>query len=78
MHQVSLTINENELEKLLSRINSFTSAKILSSNPINEDLSVWQKSELDKSLTEIENGKIQSENWGDVRERFFEQYTVNS
>jgi hypothetical protein len=50
----------------------------LSSNPINEDLSVWQKSELDKSLTEIENGKIQSENWGDVRERFFEQYTVNS
>jgi hypothetical protein len=78
MHQVSLTINENELEKLLSLINSFTSAKILSSNPINEDLSVWQKSELDKSLTEIENGKIQSENWGDVRERFFEQYTVNS
>ena len=76
MHQVSLTINENELEKLLSIINSFTSAKILSSNPINEDLSVWQKSELDKSLAEIENGTIQAESWGVVRDRLFAQYNV--
>ena len=39
-------------------------------------LTAWQKSELDKSLAEIENGKIQSEEWGDVRERFFEKYKV--
>lgn len=26
-------------------------------------LTAWQKSELDKSLTEIENGKVQSEDW---------------
>ena len=76
MHQVSLTINENELEKLLSLINSFSSAKILSSNPINEDLSVWQKSELDKSLAEIENGTIQAESWEVVRDRLFAQYNV--
>ncbi len=76
MHQVSLTINENELEKLLSMIKSFTSAKILSSNPINEDLSVWQQSELDKSIEEIENGTIQSESWGVVRDRLFAQYNV--
>ena len=73
MHQVSLTINENELEKLLSMINSFTSAKILSSNPISDNLSAWQKSELDKSLAEIENGKIQSEDWEVVRKRLFTQ-----
>ena len=73
MHQVSLTINENELEKLLSIIKSFTSAKILSSNPISENLSAWQKSELDKSLAEIENGTIQSENWEIVRDRLFAQ-----
>ena len=76
MHQVSLTINENELEKLLSMIKSFTSAKILSSNPINEDLSAWQKSEIDKSLAEIENGTIQTESWDAVRERLFAQYNV--
>ena len=33
----------------------------------------WQKSELDKSLNEIENGKIQSEDWEDVRKRLFTQ-----
>lgn len=76
MHQVSLTINENELEKLLSMIKSFTSAKILSSNPITEDLSAWQKSELDKSLAEIENGTIQTESWEVVRDRLFAQYNV--
>ncbi len=76
MHQVSLTINENELEKLLSMIKSFTSAKILSSNPITEDLSVWQKSELDKSLAEIENGTIQTESWDVVRDRLFAEYNV--
>ncbi len=31
------------------------------------------KSELDKSLEEIENGKIQSEDWEDVRKRLFTQ-----
>lgn len=76
MHQVSLTINENELEKLLSIIKSFTSAKILSSNPISENLSAWQKSELDKSLAEIENGTIQSENWENDIDRLFAQYNV--
>jgi|688.fasta_scaffold988125_1 hypothetical protein len=76
MHQVSLTINENELEKLLSMIKSFTSAKILSSNPITEDLSAWQKSELDKSLAEIENGTIQTESWDVVRDRLFAEYNV--
>jgi hypothetical protein len=76
MHQVSLTINENELEKLLSMIKSFTSAKILSSNPITEDLSAWQKSELDKSLAEIEKGTIKSENWEVVRDRLFAEYNV--
>ncbi len=76
MHQVSLTINENELEKLLSIIKSFTSAKILSSNPISENLSALQKSELDKSLAEIENGTIQSENWEIVRDRLFAQHNV--
>jgi hypothetical protein len=76
MHQVSLTINENELEKLLSMIKSFTSAKILSSNPITEDLSVWQKSELDKSLAEIENATIQTESWDVVRDRLFAEYNV--
>ena len=78
MHQVSLTINENELEKLLSIIKSFTSAKILSSNPISENLSAWQKSELDKSLAEIENGTIQSENWEVFRQRLFAQYNIKS
>jgi hypothetical protein len=76
MHQVSLTINENELEKLLSMIKSSTSAKILSSNPISEDLSACQKSELDKSLAEIENGTIQSENWENVRDLLFAQYNA--
>lgn len=76
MHQVSLTIDENELEKLLSLINSFTSAKILSSNPINDKLSAWQQSELDKSIEEIENGTIQSENWEIVRDRLFAQHNV--
>jgi hypothetical protein len=57
-------------------IKSFTSAKILSSNPITEDLSVWQKSELDKSLAEIENGTIQTESWDVVRDRLFAEYNV--
>jgi hypothetical protein len=48
----------------------------LSSNPITEDLSVWQKSELDKSLAEIENGTIQTESWDVVRDRLFAEYNV--
>jgi hypothetical protein len=36
----------------------------------------WQKSELDKSLAEIENGTIQSENWEIVRDRLFAQHNV--
>ena len=76
MHQISLTINETELEKLLSLLNSFTSAKIVSSNPVKEELSDWEKSELDKSLSEIENGTIQSESWDVVRNRLFAQYSV--
>ena len=39
-------------------------------------LTAWQKSELDKSLAEIENGKIQSEDWGDVSERLFDKYKI--
>ena len=41
-------------------------------------LTAWQKSELDKSLAEIENGKIQSEDWEDFRKRLFTQYNLNS
>ena len=40
-------------------------------------LTDWQKSELDKSLAEIENGKLQSEDWEVVRKRLFEQYKIN-
>ena len=76
MHQISRTINETELEKLLSLLNSFKSAKIVSSNPVKEELSDWEKSELDKSLSEIENGTIQSESWDVVRNRLFAQYSV--
>jgi hypothetical protein len=76
MRQISLTINETELEKFLSLLNSFTSAKIISSNSLNEELSDWQISELDKSLAEIEKGTIKSENWEVVRDRLFAQYNV--
>lgn len=77
MHQISLTINETELEKLLSLLNSFTSAKIVSSNPVKKELSDWEKSELDKSLAEIENGTIQSESCDVVRNSLFAQYYEN-
>lgn len=39
-------------------------------------LNEWQKSELDKSLAEIEKGTIKFENWEVVRDRLFEQNNV--
>lgn len=38
----------------------------------------WQKSELDKSLGEIENRTIQAEDWEVFRQRFFAQYNIKS
>ncbi len=36
-----------------------------------------QKSELDKSLAEIEKGTIQAEDWKVVRKELFTQYNIN-
>ena len=39
-------------------------------------LNEWKKSELYKSLAQIEKGTIQFENWEMVRDRLFEQNNV--
>lgn len=76
MRQISLTLNDNEFDKFMDSLKSFKSANILKSKHVDSDLPQWQKDELDKSITEIENGTVQSEEWSTLRDSLFTQYSV--
>lgn len=76
MRQVSLTLNDNEFDKFMDLLKSVKSANILTSKHIDSDIPQWQKEELDKSISEIENGTVQSEKWDSLREKLFAKHSV--
>lgn len=76
MRQVSLTLNDNEFDKFMDLLKSVKSANILTSKHIDSDIPQWQKDELDKSISEIENGTVQSEEWDSLREKLFAKHSV--
>lgn len=43
---------------------------------VDTDLPQWQKDELDKSLKEIEDGTIQSQEWSIIRDDLFKKYNI--
>ena len=57
-------------------LKSFKYANILTSKHIDSDIPQWQKEELDKSISEIENGTVQSEEWDSLREKLFAKHSV--
>lgn len=76
MRQISLTVNDNEFDKFMDSLKSFKSAHILKSKQVMDDLSQWQKDELDKSLKEIEDGTVQAEDWNSVKTKLFNRHNI--
>ncbi len=76
MRQVSLTLNDNEFDKFMDLLKSVKSANILTTKHIESDIPQWQKDELDQSISEIENGTVQSEEWDLLREKLFAKHSV--
>ena len=76
MRQISLTLNDNDLDEFLLSIKSIRSAQIVQSKHVVNDLPQWQMDELDKSIQEIEDGTVQSEDWSSVKDRLFAKHSV--
>ena len=76
MKQISLTLNDNEFQKLMDLLKSFNSVGNLQSQELKSDLPDFQQRELDQRLKSHAEGTAEYEAWENVKSSLFEKYKI--